>query len=78
MAGEDADDPVTAAAREHRESDYRKFVVPGGLKGARIGVLRQAYERPTTDTEVVAVFMRALDDMKLFPMTFTREQGFGR
>jgi amidase len=64
VAGEDPDDPVTAAAREHRETDYRTFVVPGGLKGARIGVLRQAYERPTTDTEVVTVFMRALDDMK--------------
>ena len=64
VAGADPDDPVTAASSGHREDDYRKFLVPGGLKGARIGVLRQAYERPTTDTEVVTVFMRALEDLR--------------
>ena len=64
VAGEDADDPVTVASRGHRENDYRKFVVPGGLTGARIGVLRQAYERPGTDSEVVAVFTRALNDLR--------------
>ncbi len=64
VAGADTDDPVTAAAREHRETDYRAFVKPGALKGARIGVLRQAYERPSTDSEVVAVFGRALDAMR--------------
>src|SRR4029078_13564606 len=35
-----------------------------GLKGARIGVLRQAYERSTTAPEVVKVFMKAIEDMK--------------
>ncbi len=63
VAGEDPDDPPTALARKHREKDYRKFLTPGGLKGARIGVLRQAYETPTTDSEVVAVFKTALNDM---------------
>jgi amidase len=66
VAGEDPGDPVTAASRGRREADYRTFVVPGGLKGARIGVLHQAYERndrdgrPTQDSEVVAVFMNAV------------------
>jgi len=64
VAGEDPADAVTAASRGHREADYRSFVVPGGLRGARIGVLRQAYERPTTDPEVVEVFTRALDAMR--------------
>jgi Asp-tRNA(Asn)/Glu-tRNA(Gln) amidotransferase A subunit family amidase len=64
VAGEDPDDPVTVSAQGHREADYNKFVVPGGLKGARIGVLRQAYETRTTDSEVVAVFTKALDDLK--------------
>ena len=36
----------------------------GGLKGARIGVLRQAYERDTHDPEIVNVFMAALEDLK--------------
>jgi amidase len=64
VAGEDPDDSVTVAARGHREDDYRKFLVPGGLKGARIGVLRQAYESKTTDNEVVAIFTRALEALK--------------
>ena len=64
VAGEDADDPVTAASRGKRDADYRSFVVPDGLNGARIGVLRQAYERPSTDSEVVAVFTRGLDQLR--------------
>jgi Asp-tRNA(Asn)/Glu-tRNA(Gln) amidotransferase A subunit family amidase len=64
VSGEDAADSVTVASRGHREADYNSFVVPGGLKGARIGVLRQAYERPTTDSEVVAVFTRAVAAMQ--------------
>lgn len=64
VAGEDPDDGVTAAARGRRETDYNTFVVPGGLKGARIGVLRQAYERPTTDAEVVTVFTNAIATLK--------------
>jgi amidase len=63
VAGDDPDDAVTATSRTHREPDYNTFVVPGGLRGARIGVLRQAYERPTTDGEVVAVFQRAVNAM---------------
>ena len=63
VAGEDPDDPITALSRGKREMDYSKFVVPGGLKRARIGVLRQAYDRPTTDTEVVRVFTTALNAM---------------
>src|ERR1017187_7406193 len=64
VAGEDPDDSVTVAARGHRADDYRKFLVAGGLEGARIGVLRQAYENKTTDSEVVAVFMHALEELK--------------
>jgi len=36
-----------------------------GLRGARIGVLRQAYERDTTDPEIVGVFMKAVEDLRL-------------
>ena len=35
-----------------------------GLRGAVIGVLRQAYERETTDPEIVRVFMAAVEDMR--------------
>jgi Asp-tRNA(Asn)/Glu-tRNA(Gln) amidotransferase A subunit family amidase len=64
IAGEDSDDPVTAASRGHVAEHYAASLVRDGLKGARIGVLRQAYERDSTDPEIVAVFTRALDDLR--------------
>ena len=75
IAGPDPDDPVTVAdtpiARDFSPGgrpaaipDYAAALQKDGLKGARIGVLRQAYERDTTDAEIVKVFMAALEDMK--------------
>jgi amidase len=64
VVGSDPADSVTAPADSKREADYRKFLTKDGLKGARIGILRQAYETPTTDSEVVSVFNKALDDMR--------------
>ena len=64
IAGEDPADPVTSAAREHLPQDYAKALVPDGLKGARIGVLRRAYERDTTDPEIVQVFLAAVEDLR--------------
>jgi Asp-tRNA(Asn)/Glu-tRNA(Gln) amidotransferase A subunit family amidase len=64
IAGEDPDDPVTAASREHQIPDYAKSLDPNGLKGARIGILRQAYERNTVDPEVNDVFMTAVADLE--------------
>ena len=49
--------------------------MPGGLRGARIGVLRQAYERTTTDTEVVRVFTAALESMKAAGATIVDPAG---
>ena len=43
---------------------YAKSLISDGLKGARIGVLRQAYETPTTDPEIVSVFTKALEDLQ--------------
>ncbi len=63
IAGSDADDPVTAAAAAHLPQNYAASLVRDGLKGARIGVLRFAYERDSTDPEIVQVFMRAVDDL---------------
>jgi Asp-tRNA(Asn)/Glu-tRNA(Gln) amidotransferase A subunit family amidase len=64
IAGEDPDDLATAASRGREIPRYADSLVRDGLRGARIGVLRQAYERETTDPEVVEVFERALEDMK--------------
>jgi amidase len=64
IVGEDADDPVTAAARGRTIPVYAQALQRDGLKGARIGILRQAYERDSTDAEVVDVFMAAIEDLK--------------
>ena len=64
IVGEDPADPVTAAAPSHLPQDYAAALVAGGLKGARIGVLRQAYERESSDPEVVRVFLSAVEDLR--------------
>lgn len=64
IAGEDASDTVTARSRGHRVGDYAASLERDALKGARIGVLHQAYDRDTADPEVLRVFNAALDDMR--------------
>ena len=64
IVGSDPADPVTAAAASHLPQNYAASLVADGLKGARIGVLRYAYERDTTDPEIVQVFMRAVEDLR--------------
>ncbi len=64
VVGEDAADTVTARAHGKPIPNYSASLNPNALKGARIGVLHQAYDRATTDTEVVRVFNTALDDMR--------------
>jgi amidase len=65
IVGEDPDDPATAAARGRPTENYAAALQRDGLRGARIGVLRQAYERDTTDPEIVDVFMKAVEDLRL-------------
>ena len=75
IAGPDPDDPVTVpgtpiaqefspAGRPAVIPNYSAFLKADGLKGKRIGILRQAYERDSTDAEIVKVFMAAVDDLK--------------
>ncbi len=64
IAHSDPADTVTAPADSRRPASYLPALTRGALRGARIGVLRQAYERPTLDAEVRAVFERALADLR--------------
>ena len=64
VVGFDADDPATAPSRTRSVPNYAASLVADGLRGAQIGVLRQAYDRPTADPEVLAVFARAVADMR--------------
>lgn len=65
IAGSDPADPVTAPADAHLDPDYARYLRLDGLRGARIAVLNQAWERPTADPEVREVFQRAVADLRL-------------
>jgi Asp-tRNA(Asn)/Glu-tRNA(Gln) amidotransferase A subunit family amidase len=62
VAGHDPADPFTEPDR--REPDYTTFLDEGGLEGARIGVLRALADPEESDTEIVALFERALEDLE--------------
>ncbi|HXD49613.1 MAG TPA: amidase family protein [Gemmatimonadaceae bacterium] len=64
VAGYDPNDTATAVMKGRAVPNYLASLVPGKLRGARIGILRQAYERPSLDSEVNAVFMRAVADLR--------------
>ena len=46
------------------DANYAAAMRRDGLKGARLGVLHQAYDTPTLDREVVAVFRGALGELR--------------
>jgi amidase len=62
IVGEDPNDPVTAAA--HLPQNYAASLDRNGLHGTTIGILRQAYERDSTDSEIVSIFMAAIEDLR--------------
>ncbi|MCC6318365.1 MAG: amidase [Gemmatimonadaceae bacterium] len=64
VVGADSLDPVTATSRERPIPRYADSLTNSGLRGARLGVLRAAYESPTLDSEVVRVFARAVADLR--------------
>ena len=65
IVGEDPEDPMTARSHGRAPVNYLAALKKDGLKGARIGVLHQAYERAnaTVDPDILAVFATALSDM---------------
>jgi amidase len=64
IAGSDAADPVTLTGRDHVSSSYAATLRADGLKGARLGVLHQAYDTPTLDPEVKNVFAGAIGELR--------------
>ena len=64
IAGPDPADPVTANARDHIAARYADALRADGLKGARLGVLHQAYDTPTLDSEVKNVFAGAIGELR--------------
>src|SRR5689334_19888155 len=64
IAGPDTADPITLTSEGHIPPSYLPFLKKDALKGVRLGVLHAAYDRPTADSEVMAVFKNALRELK--------------
>jgi amidase len=54
MTGVDPRDPATAASRGHFHRDYRRFLDPNGLRGARIGVWREGVFGISPEADAIA------------------------
>jgi amidase len=61
LTGPDARDPQTAASAGHFFRNYRQFINPDGLRGARIGIARQ-FTGVTPETD--AIFEDAVQVMR--------------
>lgn len=69
LVGYDPEDPATAFSPGNIPDSYTRFLDKNGLKGARIGVLREAignYSEPRSEDflKVSAVFDRAVEQLK--------------
>ena len=69
MVGYDSEDPLTARGVGHVPDSYTKFLDKNGLKGARIGILRESIgsqsEPGSQDfAKVTAVFEKAIGELK--------------
>ena len=68
VVGADPNDPITSAAAAHLSTagaqNYAASFDRNGIHGAVIGVLRAAYERNSTDPEIVRIFMSAVEDLR--------------
>ena len=69
MVGYDADDPVTARGVGRVSESFTKFLDNNGLKGARIGILRESMgydaEPDSEDfAKITEVFDKAVNDLK--------------
>jgi len=69
MVGYDSEDPVTARGVGHLPDSYRRFLDRNGLKGARLGILRESIgfesdPKSPDFAKVTAVFENALRELR--------------
>ena len=62
MAGIDVQDPITTNSENKTPENYTQYLKKDGLKGARIGVLRELSEYET-DPEIRVLFEKAISDL---------------
>jgi Asp-tRNA(Asn)/Glu-tRNA(Gln) amidotransferase A subunit family amidase len=63
MAGYDATDPLTKYSEGKTQKNYQQFLDKNGLKGARIGVLRELSE-DNIDPEIKVLFEQSILDLQ--------------
>ena len=63
IAGEDPNDPATHGVSDKIPSSFKSHLRLDGLKGKRIGVLRQAFPDDASDPQVLSLFNEALKDL---------------
>jgi Asp-tRNA(Asn)/Glu-tRNA(Gln) amidotransferase A subunit family amidase len=63
MVGYDTNDEITKHSKGKIPENYTQFLQKDGLKGARIGVLRELIDEDS-DQEIIALFDAAINDMK--------------
>src|SRR5262245_14647164 len=63
IAGYDPADPVTAASQGERAESYVAFLDKDGVRGKRLGVVRQLFTPQNTDPEVMKRMEQALIDL---------------
>jgi Asp-tRNA(Asn)/Glu-tRNA(Gln) amidotransferase A subunit family amidase len=63
IVGVDPADPATHGTEDKVPPSFKAFLKTGGLKGKRIGVLRQAFPDKTSDPEVLGLIARAVRDL---------------
>ena|GEM_PF-36531 len=64
MAGADPADPATARAMGHIAATYTEALKTNALRGARLAVLRQAFQPNVTDPRILAHFDGTLSELK--------------
>ncbi len=64
IVGHDPADPVTVSSRDHPVASYLDHLDSDGLRGARLGVVRQLSDVETGDPEIKERFEEALTDLR--------------
>jgi Asp-tRNA(Asn)/Glu-tRNA(Gln) amidotransferase A subunit family amidase len=64
VAGYDPADPITKMSEGKADTDYRKYLVKEGLRGATIGVVRRYVDAESGDSQVKALMEKAIADLK--------------
>ena len=67
IVGPDTEDTATARSKGHIAQSYQAFLKKDGLKGARLGVLRQAFNPKVADPLIIEHFEKTIAEYDYRP-----------